>query len=152
MSSLRIAFFAADGLVNGDQFGSIGKGSFNLHLRKHAGDPRHDIIKSQQLLASIHQLSDGTAFADKLQQLRREQRDGFDIIEFKAACESFLSQKTGIVQHQLFNFPWAKMHPYILPRILRMNDPMKPSKGQGPRRNINHADAPPADTDDASYT
>ena len=45
-------------MMNGDQFGAVGKSAFDLHFGNHGRHARHDLIAAEKLAAKIHQLGD----------------------------------------------------------------------------------------------
>ena len=59
------------------------------------GIPR---VNAQELAAQIHQFRDPSPVADEFQQLRRDQRDAFGIIQPDTAGQALLRQEPGVVQ------------------------------------------------------
>ena len=100
-----IPILAANGLVHGHQLGAVWKGALDLDFAYHFRHARHDFRAAQQLLAFVHQRCHTFALANELQQLRRDQRSSFRVVEQEAARVALLGHKTGVVQDQFVDFP-----------------------------------------------
>src|SRR5207245_967913 len=98
---------------------AVGKRAFDLDLcdeRRHAG---HDLARAEDRAAEIHQLGDRAAVADQLEQLRREQRDRFGIVQPQAAREAFLRDDARTVEYELVEVTWREPHAAVVSPLAR---------------------------------
>jgi len=104
--------------MHGDEFGSVREGSFHLDFRDHFGDSFHDVIKREYRRAKAHQFGDSLSVADLLEQFRRDQRNGFGIIELQAAVFALPREFAGREDHEFIDFAWCEVHQsYKRPRL-----------------------------------
>ena len=73
-------------------------------------DAVSDVLTPEQLPAQIHQLGDGAAVADELEQLRCDQRDCLWIVETHSTRETLLREESRLVKNELVEFPWSQVH------------------------------------------
>ena len=105
-----VAALGDDRMVHGHELGAVGKRSFDLHLVDHVRDAVHHVIVAEELAAEIHQLGHRSAVADELEDLRRDERDGFGIVQAQAAREPLLRQEAGLVENELVELSGSEMH------------------------------------------
>ena len=79
---------AADRLVHRDELGAVGKRRLDLDVGDHRGDAIHDLVGSQDMGASLHQLGDGTSVARAFNDEVGDERDGFGVVEPDAAGQA----------------------------------------------------------------
>ena len=72
-------------MMNRDKLGSVGESSFDLNLGNHLRHAAHHLPPAQKLSAKIHQLGNAPAVANELEDLRRDQGDGFRVVQSHAA-------------------------------------------------------------------
>src|SRR4051812_24796174 len=97
-------------MMHGNEFGAVGKGSFDLHFRNQFGNAGHRLVSAEKFFAEIHEFGDRPSVANEFEQLRGDERDGLGMVQADAASETFLREKTRVVQEQLVNFARAQMH------------------------------------------
>src|SRR5207237_763590 len=107
------ATFGDDRTVNGDQLRAIRKRALDLHFVNQLGHAFHHVLTAEQLAAKVHQLGDGPAVPNELEHLRGDERDGFGMIQPHTAGETFLGERTSLVQHKLVEFLRCEMHNYL---------------------------------------
>ena len=120
-SEHEISILARDGMVNGNEFRAVGKGSFHLHIVDHIRNAGHNLVSPEQLTAKIHQLSHAPAVADKFEDHSGDERHGFGMIQPQTAREAFLRHATGLMQRQFVEFTRRQVHgqlPFVRPRII----------------------------------
>src|SRR5260370_363241 len=66
-------------MMDRDQFGAIGKRSFDLNTVNHAGNSGHDLVATQNLASEVHELSDAFPLANEFKELGRNQGNGAGI-------------------------------------------------------------------------
>ena len=74
------------------------------------GDAVHDICAAEKLTPEIHQFGNRAAVADEFENLCRDQRHGFRMIQPQSAREALLREKPRLVQRQLVEFVWCEVH------------------------------------------
>ncbi len=87
-----------------DQFGAIGKRSFDLNTVNHAGNSGHDLVATQNLASEVHELSDAFPLANEFKELGRNQGNGFRMVEPDSAGQTLLGYKARVVEQQLVDF------------------------------------------------
>ena len=97
-----------------------GKRAFDLDLVDHLGDAVGDVGAAEELPAEIHQLGHRAAVADELEDLRRDERDRFRMIQPDPARQAFLREEAGLMQEQFVDLARRQMHasPFARPRII----------------------------------
>src|SRR5437762_3196600 len=80
------------------ELGAVREGPFHLHVINHLGHAGHDLVATEKLPSEIHQLGYAFAIPDEFEQLGRDQRHGFGMIEPNAARESFLREKACVAK------------------------------------------------------
>ena len=106
--------FRDDRMVHGHQLRAVRKRAFHLHLVDHLGDAVEHVRAPEQPPSQIHQLRDRTAVADELEQLRGDERDGFDVIQAQAARQPLLRQDARLVEHELVDLAGCQMHRFTI--------------------------------------
>src|SRR5439155_15178995 len=97
-------------LVNRDELGAVGKGSLDLDLRNHRRHAVHHGIRGEDGRPEAHDLGDRFAVADELQELRRDERDRFGVIQLEPAAASLAGELAAGKDKQLVDFPRRQMH------------------------------------------
>ena len=101
---VRVALSAADGVVNRDEFGAVGKGAFHLHFADHGGDAGQDVVCAEQLLAFVHEHGHRVSVADKFEELGRDEGYRFRVVETQAAGIAFLGEEPRVVEEEFVDF------------------------------------------------
>src|SRR5262249_3270414 len=76
----------ADRMVNGDELGAVGERAFDLNLLEHLRHAFHHVVASQDVEPRRHEVRHGPAVANPLEDLGRDQRQGFGIVQLEAAA------------------------------------------------------------------
>ena len=97
-------------MMNGDKFGTVGKGALDLHVVYHFRDAGQDLVSSQQLASKIHQFGDAAAIPDEFQEDGRDKSDGFGMVQAQAAREALLREAAGLVEREFVEFAGAEVH------------------------------------------
>src|SRR5262249_29164686 len=106
----EIAVVRDDRVMHGDELRTVGERALDLHFGDHFGHAVHHLVAAEDRAADVHELGDRAAVADQLEQLRREQRDGFGGIEAEAAREALLRDEPGLVEEELIEIAWCEPH------------------------------------------
>src|SRR2546423_1254366 len=112
----QVAIRRGDWVMNGDQFGAIGKSAFDLNLGDHFRNARHDLISPKELPAKIHQFGDAFAVADEFEELGRDEGEALGMIKANAASQSFLGKKTCVMKQEFVYLTRRQVHGYPFPR------------------------------------
>ena len=96
--------------MHGDELGAIGEGAFDLHVGEHLGDALLHLGAAEQLAPDVHELGDGVARADELEDLRGDERDGLGIVKPQSACQALLRQKPRVVEEELVDVARGEVH------------------------------------------
>src|SRR5207237_9833401 len=75
-------------LVDGDEFGAVGKGRLDLDVVDHLRHPLHDLLAAEHGGAVAHQFGDRFAIARAFQHVIGDQRDRLGVVELDAAFEA----------------------------------------------------------------
>ena len=110
----EVAVVGGDGVVNGDELSSVGEGSFDLDFVDHFGDAGEGLVASEELAAEVHEFRNGFAVADEFKKLRGDECDGFGVVEFEAAGETFLGEGAGVVEGEFFDVMRGEVHLSVL--------------------------------------
>ena len=70
----------------------------------------------QNLRSQAHEFRHRLSIADFFEQFRRDESDGFGIVELQAAALSLSRELTGREDHQLVDFARCQVHGAILQR------------------------------------
>ena len=70
--------------MDGDQFGTVGEGGFNLNVVDHLGDTVHDLVAADDRCSVAHQIGDRGAVTRAFDDKVADQRDGLRVVEFNA--------------------------------------------------------------------
>lgn len=81
--------------MDGDQLRAVGECSFDLNLANHVGDPFHHRVGGKNRRAQAHDLGDGSAIANHLEDLGRDQGDGLGMIQLQATGPALPRQLAG---------------------------------------------------------
>ena len=84
LSRNHASSFLPDGIVYGDELGSVGEGSLDLDLVNHLGYALHDIVPAEDRRAELHELSDGAPVTRPFENLGRDEAYRFGIVELDA--------------------------------------------------------------------
>ncbi len=103
----QVAIFGGNGVVDGDEFGAVGEGAFDLDFGDEPGDAGHDLVAAEEAFAEVHELCDGPAIADVFEELGGDEGDGFGLVEAEAAGETLLGEEPGVVEEELVDFTGA---------------------------------------------
>ena len=102
--------WSPDGVMDGDQFGSVGKGALDLDLWNHLRDAVHDRIGSQHGRAQTHDLRDRLPIANHLEDFGGDESHRLRVIQFQAARSALSRQLAGRKNQQLVDFTRCEMH------------------------------------------
>ena len=79
-----------------------------------SGTPSITASTARIVDAEAHDLGDRSAVADQLEDLRRDQRDRFGMIQFEAARAALSRELAGGKNQQLVDFARSQMHGSVL--------------------------------------
>ena len=99
--------FLPDRVVDGDEFGAVGEGGFDLDVVDHVGDAFHDVGDFEKRGAVAHEVGDGAAVAGALDDLVGDDGDGFGVVEFDAAGLAAAGEIGGDDDEEFFALAWA---------------------------------------------
>jgi hypothetical protein len=94
----EIALIERDRVMHGHELRPVGERPLDLHLVNHLGDAIHDLRAPEDSPPDIHQVGDTFSVANQLEELRREERDGFGVRKAKTARQALLGEKTRAVE------------------------------------------------------
>ena len=63
-----------------DELGPVWERPLDLYLPDHLADALHHIVGRENTRAKAHHFGDGSSVADQLENLRRDERDGFRMV------------------------------------------------------------------------
>src|SRR5688572_29793050 len=99
-----------DGVMNGDELGTVGKGGFDLDLRDHLRNAFHHIGALEQRRAETHQVLHAAAFARAFEDRRTDEGDSLGIIELQSAALAPLGEQPGGENKELVFFSRGELH------------------------------------------
>src|SRR4051812_7767957 len=101
------------------ELAAVGKSSLDLNFSDHFGNARHDLIAPEKFSTEVHQFGDGAPIANEFEELCRDERHAFGVIQAHSAREAFLGEKAGIMKMQFVDVARGKMHrsPFTKPRV-----------------------------------
>src|SRR5262245_19384599 len=70
-----------NGMMNRHQFRPVRERALDLHFLEHLGHPVHHVVPGQDRDAEGHQVGDGGAVPDALQDLGGDQRQGLRLVQ-----------------------------------------------------------------------
>src|ERR1700736_6570882 len=97
-------------MVNGDELRAVGKRALDLNLGHHLGHALHHRLGPENRRAEAHDFGDRLAVANQLENLRRDERDRFGMIELQAAGAALARELARRKDEQLVDFAWRKVH------------------------------------------
>jgi hypothetical protein len=100
----------SNGLMNRDQLRSIWKRAFHLNLGNHLGNALHHRIWRKDRRSQAHDVGNGPAIPNQLQDFRRDERDRLGMIELQAAGTAFSRDLSGGKDQQLVDFARRQVH------------------------------------------
>src|SRR5260370_31496072 len=106
----HVSSASSNWVVNADEFRSIGKGCFHLHLGNHLGDAFHHLVTAQDLAAFRHKLSNRLAIARRLQDEIGYERDALGMVELDPSLKPLPSDNRGKSDHQLVFLTRCEVH------------------------------------------
>src|SRR3954470_11074345 len=106
-------------LVNGHQLGAVGERALDLNLGNHRRDPVHHRAGVEHRRAEAHDLGDGPAVADHLEDLGGDQRDRLRMIQFQTARAPLARQLAGRKDQELVDFARGEVHRAVMPHARR---------------------------------
>ena len=109
-SEIEIAALGDDRIVNRHELGAVGKRTFHLHFVHELGDAVQHVGASEQTTSEIHQLGDGAAVADELENLRGDERHGFGMVQTHAAGEPLLCEHAGLMKREFIELLRREVH------------------------------------------
>src|SRR5262245_50976288 len=101
---------STNGVVNGDELGSVGEGGFDVDLLDHVGDAVQELIASQDLPALRHELGNRLSISRPLENDVGDQGDRLRVVQFEASSEPPPSDDCGDRDHELVSFTWREVH------------------------------------------
>src|SRR5205814_2165497 len=75
---------SVDGLMNGDEFGAVGKGGFHLDFGNHFRDAVHDIILGENCVPGGHYLGHALAVASHFEELGGDHGDRLGMVQLES--------------------------------------------------------------------
>ena len=96
--------------MDGHELRAVGKRPFDLNLGDHRGDAVHDGVGRQDRRAEAHDLGHRAAIANQLEDFRRDERDGFGVIQLQPASAALSGQFSGGVDEQFVDFSRGEVH------------------------------------------
>src|SRR5271165_5097046 len=106
----EVAVREDDGIVYGNELRPVLEGALDLHLVDQRRDAREHLPLAEDAPPHVHEVGDALAVTDELQQLRREERDGFGVVEPKPAREPLLREEARAVKEQFVDVAGREMH------------------------------------------
>lgn len=94
--------------MHGDELGSVGERSLDLDRMDHLGDAFHDVVASEDRGSERHKIGHRASVPDSFEDLRRDESDGFGMVEFEAAFPTTTSHVGGNYYEELFLLPRAE--------------------------------------------
>ncbi|KAI3488240.1 hypothetical protein L1887_47779 [Cichorium endivia] len=108
---MNVARLGADGIVHGDQEGSVEEGAFHHDLVQKLGDAGKHVAATKEGLAVLHEFGHRVfAVADALVEHGGDEGGGLGLVEPHAAGEAFLRQGARMVEQELIAFARQQMH------------------------------------------
>ena len=96
--------------MHGDELAAVWKRAFDLDLVDQLRHSFGDVFRAQELPAEVHQLGDGAAVANELEQLRGDERHRLGMVQPEAPREPLLREDAGLVKEELVDFFRSQMH------------------------------------------
>src|SRR5262249_52428984 len=81
-----------------------------LNLLDHLGNALHDVVAPEDRLTRCHQLGHAAAVADAFEDIGRDDRHGFGVVELEAARATTTRDLRGREDQQLLLLPRRQMH------------------------------------------
>src|SRR5215813_2537196 len=101
---------SSDWIVDRDQFRPIGKRRLHLHLAKHFGYAADNLLASQNLAATGHDIGDGLALSSSFQNEVANERDTLRIVELYATCQPSARHQRSHRDEELVSLTRRKVH------------------------------------------
>ena len=95
---LEVPVLRDNRMMHGHELRAIGERAFHLDFVHELGHPVHHVRAAEELPPDVHQLGDRPAVADEFENLGRDERHRFGLVQAHATREAFLCQRAGLMQ------------------------------------------------------
>lgn len=96
--------------MNGHQFGAVRERAFDLHFGNHRCDAVHHRVDTEDGRTPAHDFGHGATVANHLENLRRDERNGFGVIQLQTARSSGASKFASGVNEEFVYFTRCQVH------------------------------------------
>ena len=122
--------------MDGDEFDTVRKGRFHLHIGDHLGDAIHDLFPVHDMGPGLHQVGHAAAIAGALKNFIGEDGYALRVVEFQPATLSTPRQIRGDNDQQLFLLAGAEMHGRPLNGEVLFDNLIRQLSHRAPRDNV----------------
>ena len=106
--------FLANGVVDGDQFGSVRKCGLDLNFVNHLCDAFHALVAGDDVTTSLHHVGDGAAISCALDNCVSDQGNGFGVVQLDTAGQPFAGDFGSHGNEQFVFLARSELHGFSL--------------------------------------